>query len=309
MDMNVWICVIIAGLIAITAVLVVKIYLIKKSTREIRRSFEEKLTQDTNTLIHISSHDPDMRALAGGLNAQLQIFHEGRQKFEHGDLELKEAVTNISHDLRTPLTAIYGYLKLLENEECSETARDYLAAIGERTRALKQLTEELFRYSVFTTSSDGASPEPVVLNRLLEESISAYYGALKQHRITPRITLPERNVIRHLNRNACSRIFGNLISNAIKYSDGDLDITLGEDGEITFSNHAAHLDEIQAGRLFDRFYTVETASAGSTGLGLSIARALTEQMGGSIDAVYEDGILSVRLFFRSETPPQDPSQT
>src|SRR5699024_9855512 len=111
MDMNVWICVIIAGLIAITAVLVVKIYLIKKSTREIRRSFEEKLTQDTNTLIHISSHDPDMRALAGGLTAQLQIFHEGRQKFEHGDLELKEAITNISHDLRTPLTAIYGYLK------------------------------------------------------------------------------------------------------------------------------------------------------------------------------------------------------
>lgn len=217
-------------------------------------------------------------------------------------------MTNISHDLRTPLTAICGYLELLEKEKNSANAERYIRVIRERTDSLKQLTEELFRYSVFTTSSDGASPEPVVLNRLLEESISAYYGALKQHRITPRITLPERNVIRHLNRNACSRIFGNLISNAIKYSDGDLDITLGEDGEITFSNHAAHLDEIQAGRLFDRFYTVETASAGSTGLGLSIARALTEQMGGSIDAVYEDGILSVRLFFRSEDPPQDPSQ-
>lgn len=176
--MNVWICVIIAGLIAITAVLVVKIYLIKKSTREIRRSFEEKLTQDTNTLIHISSHDPDMRALAGGLNAQLQIFHEGRQKFEHGDLELKEAITNISHDLRTPLTAIYGYLKLLENEECSETARDYLAAIGERTRALKQLTEELFRYTIVTSDAEELKMEKLSINGILESVITSYYSVL-----------------------------------------------------------------------------------------------------------------------------------
>src|SRR5699024_10119537 len=153
----------------------------------------------------------------------------------------------------------------------------YIRVIRERTEALRQLTEELFRYSVLATASDSTSPEPVFLNLLLEESVSAHYAALKQRRNTPRVSLPGSNVIMFLNRHACSRIFGNLISNAIKYSDGDLDITLGEDGAITFSNHAAHLDEIQAGRLFDRFYTVETASAGSTGLGLSIARALTGQ--------------------------------
>lgn len=307
--MEFWIYVLIGILIIIILALTVKIILVQKSADEIAEEFADRLTSDTNTLIGISSRDRHMRKLAKDINNELNKLKKDRQRFQRGDLELKDAVTNISHDLRTPLTAICGYLELLEKEKNSANAERYIRVIRERTDSLKQLTEELFRYSVFTTSSDGASPEPVVLNRLLEESISAYYGALKQHRITPRITLPERNVIRHLNRNACSRIFGNLISNAIKYSDGDLDITLGEDGEITFSNHAAHLDEIQAGRLFDRFYTVETASAGSTGLGLSIARALTEQMGGSIDAVYEDGILSVRLFFRSETPPQDPSQT
>lgn len=307
--MEFWIYVLIGILIIIILALTVKIILLQKSADEIAEEFADRLTSDTNTLIGISSRDRHMRKLAKDINNELNKLKKDRQRFQRGDLELKDAVTNISHDLRTPLTAICGYLELLEKEKNSANAERYIRVIRERTDSLKQLTEELFRYSVFTTSSDGASPEPVVLNRLLEESISAYYGALKQHRITPRITLPERNVIRHLNRNACSRIFGNLISNAIKYSDGGLDITLGEDGEITFSNHAAHLDEIQAGRLFDRFYTVETASAGSTGLGLSIARALTEQMGASIDAVYEDGILSVRLFFRSETPPQDPSQT
>ena len=303
-----WLCCLTGILITIILFLIIKIRLLRKSADEISDAFSNRVETDTNTAIDISSRDPHIQRLAKDINKELKKLRDDRHRYQQGDAELKSAVTNISHDLRTPLTAICGYLELLEKEKNSANAERYIRVIRERTDSLKQLTEELFRYSVFTTSSDGASPEPVVLNRLLEESISAYYGALKQHRITPRITLPERNVIRHLNRNACSRIFGNLISNAIKYSDGDLDITLGEDGEITFSNHTAHLDEIQAGRLFDRFYTVETASAGSTGLGLSIARALTEQMGGSIDAVYEDGILSVRLFFRSETPPQDPSQ-
>lgn len=279
--MEFWIYVLIGILIIIILALTVKIILLQKSADEIAEEFADRLTSDTNTLIGISSRDRHMRKLAKDINNELNKLKKDRQRFQRGDLELKDAVTNISHDLRTPLTAICGYLELLEKEKNSANAERYIRVIRERTDSLKQLTEELFRYSVFTTSSDGASPEPVDLNRLLEESISAYYGALKQHRITPRITLPKRNVSRLLNRNACSRIFGNLISNAIKYSDGDLNITLGEDGGITFSNHAAHLDEITAGRLFDRFYTVETASAGSTGLGLSIARALTEQMGGS----------------------------
>lgn len=305
--MEFWLCVLIGILIIIIFALVVKIILLQKSADEIAAEFADRLTTDTNTLIGISSRDRHMRRLAKDINIELNKLKKDRQRFQQGDLELKDAVTNISHDLRTPLTAVCGYLDLLEKEKNSANAERYIRVIRERTEALRQLTEELFRYSVLATASDSTSPEPVVLNRLLEESVSAYYGALKQRRITPRVSLPGRNVIRFLNRNACSRIFGNLISNAIKYSDGDLDITLGEDGAITFSNHAAHLDEIQAERLFDRFYTVETASAGSTGLGLSIARALTEQMGGSIDAVYEDGILSVRVFFHSEDSSQKSS--
>ena len=145
--------------------------------------------------------------------------------------------------------------------------------------------------------AEGTSNEPVILNRLLEDSLSALYALLKQNHITPEVTMPEKRISRMLNRNALCRVFENIISNAAKYSKGDLAITLDENGVITFSNYAPDLDEISTGRLFDRFYTVETASANSTGLGLSIARALTEQMGGEISAQYDSGMLTVRVAF------------
>lgn len=295
--MEFWLWSLIAILLIIIVLLIIKICLMKKSAREISESFLDRLTEDTNTLIDISSRDRHMRKLAQEINIQLNKLKEERHRFQQGDRELKDAVTNISHDLRTPLTAVCGYLDLLDREEKSEDAGRYLAVIRSRTEILRQLTEELFRYSVFTSAADKAPGEPVILNRLLEDSISAFYAALKQRGITPRITLPEEKIRRTLSRSACSRLFGNLISNALKYSDGDLEITLKDTGEIIFSNHASRLDRIQVERLFDRFYTVETASSLSNGLGLSIARTLAEQMGGTISAGYEDGILRICILF------------
>lgn len=86
------------------------------------------------------------------------------------------------------------------------------------------------------------------------------------------------------------------LNNAIKYSDGDLDITLTDSGEVIFANTAPRLNEVQVGKLFDRFYTVEAARK-STGLGLAIARTLIEQMNGTISAKYENGRLSICIFF------------
>lgn len=292
-----WLCCLTGILIAIIILLTLKIHLLRKSADEISDAFSDRLTSDSNVLIDLSSRDRHMRNLAYTINKELKQLINDRRRYQQGDAELKNAVTNISHDLRTPLTAVCGYLDMLDKEEQGENAKRYLKIIRGRTEIMKQLTEELFRYSVFTSVSDGTPSEPVILNSALEESLSAMYTSLKAGHITPSVTLPDVKVKRMLNRNALSRIFGNIISNAVKYSDGDLGITLEENGRITFSNHAEKLDEIQVGRLFDRFYTVETASSGSTGLGLSIARALTEQMGGSIDAEYEDGMILIHVHF------------
>lgn len=292
-----WLCCLTGILITIVILLTLKIHLLKKSADEISDAFSDRLTSDSNVLIDLSSRDRHMRNLAYTINKELKKLINDRHRYQQGDAELKNAVTNISHDLRTPLTAVCGYLDMLDKEEQGENSKRYLKIIRGRTEIMKQLTEELFRYSVFTSVSDGTPSEPVILNSALEESLSAMYTSLKAGHITPSVTMPDVKVKRMLNRNALSRIFGNIISNAVKYSDGDLEITLEENGRITFSNHTEKLDEIQVGRLFDRFYTVETASSGSTGLGLSIARALTEQMGGSIDAEYEDGMILIHVHF------------
>lgn len=272
--------------------LVCKIAVMRKTANEIRLLFAEKLSGDTNTLITVSSSDKAMRALANDINEQLRELRRQRHRFVKGDTELKNAVTNISHDLRTPLTAISGYLELLEKAEKSDTVARYVEVIANRTQLLRSLTEELFRYSVITSPEYDAPAEPTDVGAVLEESILSFYAALAEHGIVPDIRMSAKRVVRTVNRAALSRVFSNLLGNAMKYSDGDLEITLTEDGEITFSNTASDLSEVQLERLFDRFYTVENAHK-STGLGLSIVRVLVEQMNGKISAGYQNGRLSI----------------
>ena len=123
---------IIIALIIIIALLCLKIILLKRSAREIGRKYKNSLETKTNALIGISSADKDMCELARSINEQLIETRKKQIRFEQGDNELKTAITNISHDIRTPLTAINGYLKLLEKEEKSEDAEEYLKIIAER---------------------------------------------------------------------------------------------------------------------------------------------------------------------------------
>ena len=286
---------IIGILLLIILVLLAKVYFLRKSAQEIAEAFRDRLAADTNTLIDVSTRDPYMRKLAADINTQLRLLRHQRHKYRNGDRELKEAVTNISHDLRTPLTAICGYLDLLQKEDKSENAARYLSLIENRVGAMKQLTEELFRYSVIL-STEEMELEPVCVNGVLEESIAAFYGALTQRGIQPQIHMSGKRIEKQLNRDALSRVFSNILNNALKYSDGDLEITLQDDGRIEFSNAAPGLNEVQVGKLFDRFFTVE-AARNSGGLGLAISKTLVEQMGGRIYAVYQAPRLNICIAF------------
>ena len=288
--------IIIGILLLIIFVLATKVYFLRKSAQEIAEAFRDRLAADTNTLVDISTRDPYMRKLAADINVQLRQLRQQRHKYLSGDRELKEAVTNISHDLRTPLTAICGYLDLLEREENSENTTRYLSLIGNRVDAMKQLTEELFRYSVIL-STEKMTLETVHVNGALEESIASFYGSLTSRGIQPDIRITENRIERQLNREALGRVFSNILNNALKYSDGDLAITLRDDGEIIFSNTAPALNKVQVGKLFDRFFTVE-AARNSNGLGLSIAKTLVEQMDGSIFAELDNKKLSIRIQFK-----------
>lgn len=285
----------IAILLAVISGLLIKLHLMHKAVLEITEAFRSKVSSDTNTLMDISSRDPYMRQLAADLNVQLRLLRKQRHRYLAGDRELKEAVTNISHDLRTPLTAICGYMDLIQREDTNKNVRRYLSLIENRVLTMKQLTEELFHYSIIV-STEELTMETVHVNSVLEESIAAFYGAFTSRGLEPDISITPCKIERRLNRDALSRVFGNILSNALKYSSGDLTISLNNRGELVFSNMAPGMDEVQAGRLFERFYTVETA-ASSRGLGLSISKSLVEQMGGIISASVNEGSLSIHIHF------------
>ena len=294
MEFGLWL--LIGVLAAVAGGLALKIGTMRRAAREIREELEDRLTTDTNMLIGISSRDRRMCELADSLNSQLRLLQEQRRRYVQGDRELKQAVTNLSHDLRTPLTAISGYLDLLKREEKNPVVERDLAIIAERTQVMKRLAEELFSYSVILSADREGERSEVSLNAVLEESLSAYYGVLVEKGIEPQIEIPEERVFRYLDREMLARVFANLLSNAAKYSAGDLSVSLNRSGEIRFANSAPGLDAVEAQRLFERFYTVKSGRD-STGLGLSIARTLVQQMGGSIRSDYRGGLLVITVCF------------
>ena len=283
--------------LALTVLLLLwKLLLLRRSAEELRRGLQERLETDTNTLLSIPSRDAAMRRLAAGLNGQLRLLRQERQRHQQGDRALKEAVTGVSHDLRTPLTAIRGYLDLLEGEEKSGDAARYLLLIRERTDHLQQLMEEFFQYSIALTAETAPEFEAVSLNRALEESLAAWYAVLRARDIAPEVILPDRPVVRRVDGGDLGRVLGNILSNAVKYSAGDLRVELEESGRVTFSNSAPGMTPLLAQRLFERYFTVETGRR-ATGLGLSIARHLTERMGGTLTAQCQGEVLTVTLWF------------
>ena len=274
--------------------LLLKLILLKIGLRETGRELTVILSQDTNRLIGISSRDRELQRLVSILNSQLKILRRERHRYQDGDRELKEAVTNISHDLRTPLTSISGYLTLLEKEDHSPQTLHCLEIIRNRTDSMKQLTEELFRYSLALTEE--ILLESISLNSVLEDCLISFYETFRNKGISPTISLPDIPVIRTLDKSAIFRIFSNITSNAAKYSTKDFHVELESDGAVTFSNTAPSLSPVSVARLFDRFYTIENLET-STGLGLSIAKQLTDRMGGQITSTYQDGRLVITVSF------------
>lgn len=279
---------------AALAAALLKIRLLRQDIRHISDQLGKLLRENTNEPLTTQSGEREIRAVTEQLNRQLDELRQQQRRYLTGDLELRNAVTNISHDLRTPLTAIKGCLDLLQGEQKSPETERYLGIIADRTAQMQQLTEELLRYSLILSGDNEVTVETVCINALLEESIAAFYGALTGRGIQPEITIPAQQLYCKCNRTALMRVFANLLQNALKYSQGDLRITLSADGTAVFENHSDTIDFTHIEHLFDRFYTVESARH-STGLGLAIARKLTEQIGGTIRAEYEDDHLRMIL--------------
>lgn len=280
----------------ITIILVIKIIVMKNGIKEIEEKFDFVIKSDTNSLITISTNDSNLKNLAKKINLNLKKIRKLEIQYNQGNEELKRSITNISHDLRTPLTAIRGYLDLIGDNNLSKKQKDYLSYIDDKTKILITLTEQLFNFSKSLEVYKNIDKQDVVLNNILEETICTFYDLFMQNNIISRISITKEKIIKRINKDMLKRILENIISNAIKYSDEFLEIKLNKDGTIIFKNRTNNLDKTSVEKIFDRYYTVENARK-SNGIGLSIAKQLVELNNGTISAKYDNGYLIIEIFF------------
>ncbi len=289
-----WIYIISIILCMVLLFLAIKLYLIKKSIKEIRVSIHKIVKTDTNQLLTISSSDKEMKKLANDLNKELQDLRKEKLQYQNGNQELKRIITNISHDMRTPLTAISGYIDLMK--ENKEKQKEYMKIIEKKTEELTLLTDQLFDFSKTMDIGVEMQREKCCINEILEETLANMYHFFKEKQIEPKLEICTQKIYKDLDKHSIIRVFENILSNVCKYSDGDFKVTLNEKGIITFSNKATSLDATTVQKIFDRYFTVENAKK-STGLGLSISKQLVKLNGGKISAKYVNEYLIIQIEF------------
>lgn len=278
-------------------ILFYKVWSLKKAVGNVTSAVSYKVNASTNTLIGSSCRDKNILDLVRVLNKELDEISRLRHTYENGDQNLKNALTNISHDLKTPICAIQGYSELLEKSLTHKKEKEYAKIIGQRAVYMNTLCEELFEYTSLHSFKDPIELSKVSLKKVLEKNLAANYMLLKEKNIEPRLIFESQDVIVMAQEAYLERIFMNLTANCAKYSSKDLWIHVYKNGEVLFSNAAKNMTAAQAGRLFERYYSLDHPRS-NNGIGLNIVKSLMEKINGKIQAEYENGILTFRLSFQ-----------
>lgn len=245
-----------------------------------------------------------MEELTELLNQLLKERKKERIEAHKKEQMIADTYTNLSHDIRTPLTSLDGYFQLLEEADTEEDRRRYIRIIQERIESLKEMLEELFTYTKLQNETYELKLERQNLNQILKETVFAYYDSWMEQEITPQFDITEEPVFIQGNAQALRRTMQNIIKNGLDHGNKEIKIRLykdGKDAELVFANKVMHPEEIDATRVFERFYKADEArSRNSTGLGLSIAKGFVDKMNGEITAEVMDGWFSIRIRLRCD---------
>ena len=283
--------------VLIIAFLVIRLVMIKKDLRQIKGELARTREEDYNRNLRVSLSDGDVERLAAEINQNLDHQKDLKQEAERSRKQLQQSISDIAHDLRTPLTVVKGNLQMLEKEELSEAGRESLWISERKAETLKQMVDEFFELSVLESDSKPVELVKLDLMEFLPEFIVENETLIRQHGLTPEISLPEQSVFVMANKEMLSRVFSNLMGNIFKYAKEAFELRLVEEAEsvgIRFGNQVEDPAAIDVEHIFDRTYRADKARTdGSAGLGLYIARLLTIKQKGSITASMEDG----KLFF------------
>ncbi|MDR0294478.1 MAG: HAMP domain-containing histidine kinase [Oscillospiraceae bacterium] len=273
-------------------------FFLKRELRRLRRRLDEIIKTDTNARLTTVTSDKDVAALAAGINAMLERNRRGLFEKARAEAALKRAVTNISHDLRTPLTSALGYLQMLEAPGLDgETRARYLQTVRGRLEALSALMNSLFEFARVIEDNTAFDVRKINICNILRDAFSESYAELEKKGFTVDADIPDAPVLCLCDEDALRRVLQNLIKNVTVHGREYLRVRVNG-GVIEIANKADGLDELDTGRIFERFYTADASrTSKNTGLGLAIAKELTERTGGHIAADVEGDMLVIRIGF------------
>jgi len=274
---------------------IVYVLRLKRDVRSIKGSLQKIKEMDTNMRLTTSTFDKEVMGLAQEMNEILDRQKEVRMESERVNREFRQGVTNISHDLRTPLTSASGYIGLIRSDKISDEKKlEYLEVVEGRLISLANLMSELFEYTQIVEGKIKLDLELVDACDLVREEIASFYDALVEGDLDVTVDIPETAVHLIIDRARLQRVVQNLMANVVKHGNDFLIVKVSPNGILTFANKVADLKGLDVDRMFERFYTSDVSrNSQKTGLGLAITKALVEQMGGKVVAWLEDDLLTI----------------
>ena len=278
-------------LICFIFILAFSLFSIIRTIRNINKQIKQQRK------IRVSLSNRDIEELAYAINQKDNLHKKLQVQIKQEEEQLKQSISNISHDLRTPLTSIQGYLTLLQECEDKQEQGQYIKIIKAKTDYLTDLVQEFYDLSVIENEQVDVECERVDINRIVTDCLIEKYYEFGE--IQPTIQTENTPVWIYGNNLICKRIIENLIVNALRYSDNYIEVSINQKGVFTIKNSTKSLDDIDVNLLFNKFYTVDKSrTKGSSGLGLYIVKELLKKIDGKIENVsYEKNILSISICF------------
>lgn len=275
----------------------VQLLSLKSEMRKLKTELELTRNKNYNRQLTVSLIDKDFSALVTEMNVNLDYQKQLKLQSERAERSLKQSVSDIAHDLRTPLTVIKGNLQMLEGEEkLSERGMEYLRICSEKSEAMKQMADEFFELSVLESDSTAVTLSKVNLTNLLMQFIADNEAVIRTCRLTPDVIFPEKTVFVQADEQLLMRMFSNLLNNIVKYAESEFTIALETNDDkcrVTFSN-PVNAENIDVEHLFERSYRADSSRHGTgAGLGLYIFRLLAAKQSAHVSAELKDNVLKI----------------
>ena len=272
------------------------------------RQLEDLSSGRTEKKISLTLVDARLNELAAQINENMELQKQLRIDARKSEQRLKDSIAGVSHDLRTPLTAIIGYIQMLERSGLSGEQQEKAMVILKKANAMRELVESFFELSVMESGQPELAEEPVNFTNIVSEAVVDFIPRFEAAEFKPDVDLGDKSLYMAGDTTALRRIVQNLLSNALKYTAGRVEVTLEESaGKIilTVANEVRPDTPPDMERLFERFYTADDSrNSGSAGLGLYIVKLLAEKMQGAVSASLENKTLSIYVVFQEEKNKQ-----